>query len=78
MCTYTAHIRNCHACGDEETVLISENVCQEAKKSGTFGDCGTEPKSERNTTEYQCWKCKEKVESRSRIKVDGGTKSWNV
>ncbi|OTA55158.1 hypothetical protein K449DRAFT_438988 [Hypoxylon sp. EC38] len=59
MCQYVTHLRACYACGHEETVLISEQSCKTANKSGAFGSCGTGVGSIASKTQYHCWKCKE-------------------
>lgn len=59
MCKYVTHLRACYLCEQEETVLISEESCSKAKKSGVFGSCGKGVGSKPSMTSYQCWKCRE-------------------
>ncbi len=63
MCKYVTHLRACYVCAEEETVLISEESCSKAKKSGVFGSCGKGVGSKPSMTSYQCWKCKENSDS---------------
>ena len=59
MCQYITHVRICFVCKHEDTVLISEQSCETAQKSGVFGSCGGGIANNQNGTPYQCWKCKE-------------------
>ncbi|KAL2144708.1 hypothetical protein VTI28DRAFT_8646 [Corynascus sepedonium] len=61
MCTYTTHIRVCARCAREDTVLISEQLCQVAKASGVFGSCLEGVLYQRDATGHRCWQCKESV-----------------
>ena len=59
MCTYTSHIHTCPRCAAEDTVLISEQLCLPAKSSGIFGSCEEGALYLRDTTEQDCWECKD-------------------
>ncbi|OAA59843.1 hypothetical protein SPI_06041 [Niveomyces insectorum RCEF 264] len=59
MCLYIAHIRICCFCHRQDTVLISETLCDAARASGIFASCGTGPETERIVTDDQCWGCKD-------------------
>ncbi|KAL2151284.1 hypothetical protein VTH82DRAFT_6382 [Thermothelomyces myriococcoides] len=59
MCSYTTHVRVCACCAQEDTVLISEQLCQTAKASGIFGSCLEGVLCQRDATGHRCWQCKE-------------------
>ena len=59
MCLYTTHVRVCYLCSNEDLVLISEKLCQEAEAGGVFGSCANGPLSQRDQSRYYCWGCKE-------------------
>ncbi|KAK3319821.1 hypothetical protein B0T19DRAFT_272332 [Cercophora scortea] len=61
MCIYTAHVRVCGICRNEETVLISERLCRSAQASGLFGSCIEGTLNQRDQTLTQCWQCKDRV-----------------
>ncbi|KAI0165186.1 hypothetical protein GGR52DRAFT_557854 [Hypoxylon sp. FL1284] len=60
MCQYVTHLRACYVCSHEETVLISEQSCKVARRSGVFGSCGSGVDNIASRTQHQCWKCKER------------------
>ncbi|KAM7204573.1 hypothetical protein V8F33_001537 [Rhypophila sp. PSN 637] len=67
MCTYLAHLRICRACGVEDTVLISEQMCAGAEASGRqFGSCLEGVSNQHERTAYKCWKCRDAVAMRMR------------
>ncbi|KAM7207983.1 hypothetical protein V8F20_001777 [Naviculisporaceae sp. PSN 640] len=67
MCTYLAHLRICRACGVEDTVLISEQMCAGAEASGRqFGSCLEGVSNQHERTPYKCWKCRDAVAIRMR------------
>lgn len=61
MCKFTNHIRICLFCKSRETILISENMCVDAKVTGIFGSCGVTA-SKTSEISQKCWKCKDDVE----------------
>ncbi|KAI0123730.1 hypothetical protein BJ170DRAFT_93100 [Xylariales sp. AK1849] len=69
MCKYVTHTRACFICGHEDTVLISEEECSRAMRSGVFGSCGRGIGTMTKRTPRQCWKCKDHVEGASRTRV---------
>lgn len=61
MCYFTTHVSICTFCKTRETILISENMCADAKGSGVFGSCGT-TETKTCETSRKCWKCKDDVD----------------
>ncbi|KAK4131462.1 hypothetical protein BT67DRAFT_342790, partial [Trichocladium antarcticum] len=59
MCTSKTHLRLCPRCTLETTVLISEQLCLAAKPSGIFGSCAEGVRCLCETTDQECWGCKD-------------------
>ncbi|KAL5606807.1 hypothetical protein BROUX41_003185 [Berkeleyomyces rouxiae] len=57
MCYYVSHIRECHNCNSEYTILISELPCVAARKNGVFGHCDAGAESTQRRTTETCWRC---------------------
>ncbi|KAH7029061.1 uncharacterized protein B0I36DRAFT_324974 [Microdochium trichocladiopsis] len=74
MCNYVNHVRSCYLCASEETVLISEKSCSEARKTGRFGSCGKGVGNKPYRTQYRCWKCSARMDGHSY--VQGGEVAW--
>lgn len=58
MCEYNTHVRVCPTCSEQETILISENLCEDARASGIFGSCGTTDNKTSETAKC-CWSCRD-------------------
>lgn len=58
MCEYNTFFKSCPLCSGQETILISENVCETAKVNGIFGSCGRMD-NKLSETVTKCWKCKD-------------------
>lgn len=74
MCNYINHVRSCYLCANEETVLISEKSCSQAKKHSGFGSCGRGVSSKSTRSQHRCWKCSSRMEKESYAR--GGEVAW--
>ena len=68
MCTYTTHVRICPPCRQEDTVLISEQLCPAARASGIFGSCAEGVLCLRDATTRNCWACRERSRELERLR----------